>query len=264
MSYEKQFRQFQKKWRQGKYKSLVQGACAGAACAGIVFLGVYFFQGKQAEDDIDALRQIKNTALEQGDADSSLVLKDGGEVSGQYQELFLQNPDLIGWLTIDGTKVDYPVMWTPENPEYYSDKGFDKKDSKNGLLFMDKYSSLSGDGGNVIIYGHNMKNGSMFADLLKYEEKSYFEEHGTIQFDTLTETRMYEISAVLKSDDLSELPFGFTSSGGEAEEIIGQMQENSLYDTGVAMEYGDDFLTLATCDYSTEDGRLVIMAVRVE
>ena len=130
---------------------------------------------------------------------------------------------------------------------------------------MDELSSVDEFGGNVIIYGHNMKNGSMFADLLNYESESYWDSHKTIQFDTLTESRVYEIAAVVKSNDVEELPFEFTTArDAGAEDVIENMESASLYDTGVDMAYGDDFLTLATCDYSVDDGRLVVMAKRIQ
>ena len=110
-----------------------------------------------------------------------------------------------------------------------------------------------------------MKNGSMFADLLNYESESYWDSHKTIQFDTLTESRVYEIAAVVKSNDVEELPFEFTTARDDgAEDVIENMESASLYDTGVDMAYGDDFLTLATCDYSVDDGRLVVMAKRIQ
>ena len=263
MNFEKAFRQFQKKWRQGKYKSQVQKGCVGVAAVCAVVLIAYFMQGRQEEQAIEALRQIRNDASEET-SNPDMVLGDQ-QILAQYQELFMQNPDLIGWLTIDGTSIDYPVMWTLEDPEYYSHRGFDKEDSNNGLLFMDELSSVDEFGGNVIIYGHNMKNGSMFADLLNYESESYWDSHKTIQFDTLTESRVYEIAAVVKSNDVEELPFEFTTARDDgAEDVIENMESASLYDTGVDMAYGDDFLTLATCDYSVDDGRLVVMAKRIQ
>ena len=85
------------------------------------------------------------------------------------------------------------------------------------------------------------------------------------QFDTLTESRVYEIAAVVKSNDVEELPFEFTTARDDgAEDVIENMESASLYDTGVDMAYGDDFLTLATCDYSVDDGRLVVMAKRIQ
>lgn len=264
MNLEKEFRKFQKKLYQGKYKSAIRTGSFGVTVACVAFLAGYYIQGKQAESDIDRLREVKEAVTKE--VTSQNIIKSMEGVLPQYEELAAENPDLIGWLTIDGTSVDYPVMWTPEEPEYYSRRGFDKKKSNNGLLFMDEASNLYDYGGNVIIYGHNMKNGSMFADLMNYTDESYWAQHPSIQLDTLQERRIYEIAAVVASDNLEELPYAFVQSEDEAlaETVLDNMRAKSLYDTGVEMKYGDDFLTLSTCDYSMGDGRLVVMARRIQ
>lgn len=269
MSVEKNWRRFQKEWKQGKYTGVTRTASLCVATACVTLLGVYFFQGKQAEDSVEALRAIRQSEQASEETEPMYLQEDlsSGERSVQsgMQELAMQNPDLIGWLTIEGTSVDYPVMWTPEKPDYYSHRGFDRTESKNGLLFLDGNSNVNEYGGNLIIYGHNMKNGSMFAELLNYESEVYWEEHPTVLLDTLYESRVYEIVAVLKSADMSLLPFGFTGASREdAETALSNMRENALYDTGISADFGDDFLSLATCDYSAKDGRLVVMARRIQ
>lgn len=265
MSLEKKMRQFQKEWKQGKHrgKAVAVGACVAVIC--VAALGTYFWKGEEAEKEIDSLRQIRQEAAAVDEKEDGEILSIASrEVKDEYQELFLQNPDLIGWLTIEGTKIDYPVMWTPEDPDYYSNRGFDKEESQNGLLFLDAASNINEYGGNLIVYGHNMKNGSMFADLLNYEKEMFWEEHKEILFDTLYESRVYEITTVAKESDVDELPFEFTNADEvSAKSAIRKMEEKALYDTGAQMRYGDDFLTLATCDYSEDDGRLVVMAKRV-
>ncbi|MDO4268438.1 MAG: sortase [Eubacteriales bacterium] len=263
MSFDKELRRFQKDLKRGKYRKAAGAGCLAVALGCGIALGAYYAGSRSAEKEIDALRELKEASAQLGDTSDLTV--GGKSVMMKYEELFAQNPDMIGWLSIDGTSVDYPVMWTPEDPDYYSQRGFDKKESKNGLLFMDGSCNMNGYGGNVIIYGHNMKNGSMFADLLNYRNESYFQEHPRIQLDTLSETRIYEVCAVLQSADMDKLPFGFTTAKDEdAEAVIETARDEALYDTGADMRYGDDFLTLATCDYSEKDGRLVVMARRVE
>ncbi|MEY8354286.1 class B sortase [Lachnospiraceae bacterium 54-53] len=263
MNLEKKIRKFQKNYKQGKYRNFMRNGAFGVAIACGAFLCGYYLQGGQAEAGINKLREIK---AEGEKAESGSVGRSMDGILPQYVELAAENPDFIGWLTIDGTSVDYPVMWTPEEPEYYSRRGFDKKKSNNGLLFMDEASNLYDYGGNVIIYGHNMKNGSMFADLMNYTDENYWAEHPSIQLDTLQETRIYEIAAVAASDDPDELPFAFVRSEdeAEAETALDNMRTGSLYDTGVEMKYGDDFLTLSTCDYSAETGRMVVIARRIQ
>lgn len=262
---QQKLRKLIKDWNRGKYKRTVKRICIGVAAVCTVLLGSYYMQGKKAEEDISRLRDMKISAMNMAGDDSEAIIMSDRKVLGGYKDLFLQNPDLVGWLTIDGTKIDYPVMWTPENPEYYSQRGFDKEESRNGLLFLDGASNINESGGNLIIYGHNMKNGSMFADLLKYQKESYWEKHRTIQLDTLYETRIYEVAAVVRTNDFEQLPYEFTRpSETEAYEAIERMKANALYETEVDMEYGDDFLTLSTCDYSEENGRMVVMARRVQ
>ena len=261
MNLEKELRRLQKNLKKGTYKSMLQKAGIGTAVVCAVLLGRYYLETSRAEEAVNQLRQTKEISQRDGTGETEAVGEE--RVMPEYQALFSENPDLEGWLTIEGTKVDYPVMWTPEDPEYYSHRGFDKEKSKNGLLFMDEASDMSEHGGNIIIYGHNMKNGSMFADLLKYKDEDYYKEHPLIRLDTLYETRTYEIASVAADNDLEELPYDFTSaSDPEAEKAIEAMESNSLYDTGVGLTYGDDCLTLSTCDYSKENGRLVIMARR--
>ncbi len=186
----------------------------------------------------------------------------------QYQPLFEQNNDFFGWIKIEGTKVDYPVMHTPEDEEYYLRRGFDKKYARSGVPFL---SADCFEGcGNYLVHGHNMKNGSMFATLLKYVEQSYFEDHRIIQFDTLYETARYEIIAVFRTRALDVKEKGFryyayTDLTSEVffEEYLQEITNLRLYDTGVTAEFGDTLLTLSTCSYHVSDGRLVVVAKKL-
>lgn len=273
MNLEKKLRLLQKGLRTGLYTRQLVSGCIGVTVLCGAGLGRYIYESKQADSAMEALRQAKEEAAESaaendGDEDALTVDTEGGDsltVQKTYEELFKQNPDLVGWLTIDGTKIDYPVMWTPEDPEYYSNRGFDKAESKNGLLFMDELCDVNNEGGNIIIYGHNMKNGSMFADLMNYKKESYYKQHPMIQFDTLYDSRLYEVAAVLKSDDLTELPYAFIDSDDEdAKTVLKTAKENSLYSIDVELDTGAEYLTLSTCDYSKTDGRLVVLARRIK
>ena len=118
---------------------------------------------------------------------------------------------------------------------------------------------------NVIIYGHHMNNGSMFAELMKYENRDFYEQHKTVRFDTLTETAQYEVIAVFKTtvyDDNGFKFYLFSNAKTEEEfmDYVEQCKELSVYDTGVTAEYGDKLLTLSTCEYSNTNGRLVVVA----
>lgn len=183
----------------------------------------------------------------------------------QYKDLWRKNSDLYGWIKIDDTKLDYPVMYTPDDPEKYLRLDFDGNSSLSGSIFLDDRCSDKSD--NSILYGHNMKNGTMFGSILEYKDKSYWKAHPIIQFDTLFEERKYEIIAVFfdrvyNQDDTCFKYYNFIDAKDEAEfnDAIQCYREKSLYDTGISAQYGDRLLTLSTCAYHTKNGRFVIVA----
>ena len=184
----------------------------------------------------------------------------------QYDALWKQNNDLAGWLYIEGTKLDYPVMYTPEDPEYYIHRGFYKKYASSGCLFIGPGSAP--EMSHVIVYGHHMKNGTMFGSLDRYQKASYFREHPVIHFDTLTEEGDYEVLGAFYSrvyTDADEGVFRYyqytdLSAQEDFDAYVRQVKAASLYDTGVEAVYGDKLLTLSTCSYHTENGRFVVVA----
>ena len=186
----------------------------------------------------------------------------------QYRELYKQNSDMAGWVRIDGTTIDYPVMYTGD--DFYLSHGFDKEDAKTGVPFIDKRCSIGPMGTNTIIYGHHMKNGTMFAGLEKYRSESYYREHSVISFDTLYEHQEYEIIAVFESQiyrksDTIFKHYNFLNAENKTEfdEYIKGIKALALYDTGVTASYGDALLTLVTCTYHTENGQFVVVARQV-
>lgn len=187
----------------------------------------------------------------------------------QYQELYEKNSDTVGWLSIEGTQIDYPVMQC-EDDEYYLHHDFYGEESKYGCLYVRNRADVNA-GTNFIIYGHNMKDGSMFGELDLYWQESFYLEHPTILFDTLYEKRSYEIMAVFPSqvyedeDEVFKYYQFYEAESREAfEDFYKNMKELSLYDTGVEASFGDTFLTLSTCAYHVTDGRFVVVAKRVE
>lgn len=184
--------------------------------------------------------------------------------------LYAQNPDIVGWIRIDGTKLDYPVMYTPDNEEKYFRADFEGNFTFTGLPILDKDCSLDPESDNLIIYGHNMKNGTAFTTLTRYSKESFWEEHPTIFFSTLYEERTYEVLAAfydrvyLKTDDCFKF-YQFIDAEDEAafNEAYDYYKSKSVYDTGVTAEYGDNLLTLVTCAYHTEKGRFVVIARQV-
>ena len=196
--------------------------------------------------------------------------------------MYEENHDMVGWLSIDGTVIDYPVMQTPEEEDYYLDKGFDRQPNSNGCLILGAacsagigtreqgYENGSGPSTNLIIHGHTMQSGMMFGNLPLYEDRQYAAEHSTVCFDSLYEHREYEVIAAFYSQvyykDQDVFKF-YQFVQADTQEDFDNWYDNikalSLYDTGVTASFGDEFITLSCCSYQVEDGRFVIVGKRV-
>ena len=150
------------------------------------------------------------------------------------QALIAENADCIGWLSIDGTNISYPVMYTPSEPQKYLRRNFYGKYSQSGVPFLDGRCDFQST--NLIIYGHNMKNGTMFFDLKKYVDRDFLNTHRTVKFETVDGIRYYTVADVLKTNT-----------------------SDAWYDR-IAAEDGSRCLVLSTCYGSGKDGRLLIIA----
>ena len=189
----------------------------------------------------------------------------GEDWSERYRVLAEENGDLFGWIHIDGTDIDYPVMHSPERPGYYLKHSFWGKWSDYGTPYLDE-RCVPEISNNYIVYGHNMRNGTMFAQLHKYESKEFREEHPYIQFDTLTEQGTYEIFAVFHFDtNNEEYWFNTHTNMGEMEnsEFLEEVAGRQLYETDVIPVYEDQLLTLCTCDKTYRNGRFFVIAKKV-
>lgn len=195
-------------------------------------------------------------------------LRERKERLAEYQKLKEQNSDMKGWITIPGTRIDYPVMQTPAQPEYYLKHDFEKQKSSYGLPFLGGACDLSKRDGNLVIYGHHMKNGSMFAGLMGYIEQEFYEQHPYIWFDTLEEPGVYQITGVIKESALNQDPTLFQLAEGSGKEnferFMEEVRKRSFYDTGYTASYGEQLLILMTCEYSQKEGRLMVIAGRRE
>lgn len=187
-----------------------------------------------------------------------------------YEPLYRQNKHLFGWLTIEGTDVNLPVMHTPWNSEYYLHRTFSRTDSFSGVPFME--GSCYPGCGNYIIYGHHMKNGTMFAPIVNYAEEKFWEEHQLIYFDTLYEYGTYEVvaafySRVYAADETGVFHYYRYTDLTDPEvfdEYMAQVMEAAIYETGAEAAYGDQLITLSTCEYSVENGRFVVVARKID
>lgn len=191
------------------------------------------------------------------------------EPLAQYELLYEKNRDLFGWIRIEDTPVDYPVMYTPEDPEYYLRRGFDGQPLACGVPFID--GACPPDGNYYLIHGHHMKNGTMFGTLPRYSKRSYWQAHRLLTFDTRYESRTYEIMAAFYSsvgdgEDGGFRYYDFTdlTDPKRFELFLDGVHAAALYDTGIAAAPGDELIALSTCNYHTEDGRFVVVAKRIE
>lgn len=193
------------------------------------------------------------------------------EPERSYLSLTQENSDLAAWLTIPDTQIDYPVMYTPEDPEFYLRKAFDGSYALSGSLFIG--DGCLPDGTNIIIYGHKMKNGTMFGGLDRYADEDYARAHSQIFYDLIQPDGSYErltfeviaafYSRVYRVDEENVFRYYYgtdLSDPAEFEYYVSQAKAACTYDLGVTAEYGDRLLTLSTCSYHTDNGRFVLVA----
>lgn len=232
------------------------------------YAGSYYYALLKASGKFDNLAAVFHggPATEQGAPDSDPgPAEDHSRTMPGYADLHAQNNDLAGWLTIPGTAIDYPVMFTPEEPEYYLQRGFDKEYSVSGTPFIDGRCAVAPRSDNLVIHAHNMRDGSMFADLLRYAERDFWRDHPRLVFYAGGERQDYAVLAAFRTADYAdrlEFCYEFITAGDEAayEDFVAQAKRAALYETGVTAEPGDLLLTLSTCAYHTDDGRFVVLA----
>lgn len=182
---------------------------------------------------------------------------------------FANNPDMVGWIKIEGTNINYPVMQTPNEPDYYLNRDFYKNQSVYGCPYVQANCDVKTPSDNVIIYAHHMNDGSMFANLELFRSKDFWKFHKQISFDTLDRKATYDILAVFavpvdETDKNSFKYYEFVNAydSQHFSDFVSKCKELSFYDTGVTAKYGDKLLTLSTCEYTHDNGRLVILAKR--
>ena len=206
------------------------------------------------------------------------------EKTEKMEEVYELNDDSAGWLKIDGTVIDYPVMQTPSDEQFYLNRDFNGKYSAYGCIIADTDSTIgtgtaaedytdgTRPGTNIILHGHNMKNGTMFGGLDKYRDKSYEKSHSIIKFSSLYEDREYEICAVFLSqvykkkqtDVFKYYQFFNAETEEEFNDFYDNIKKMSMYDTGVDASFGDEFITLSVCAYHVDNGRLVVVGKRIK
>lgn len=261
--------------RKERKRKLIMAACVLLCIVSFGYLGAYYQVSAKSAREFEELAALKEEGAS-GVAEpkevkihltnDETVIPD---ILPEYEKIYSKNKKLIGWIKIDDTLIDYPVMQTVNN-EYYLDHNFNQEKDKNGCIFMDYQCDVIKGCDNIILYGHHMKSGKMFGTLNKYSKQSYYEEHPTIKFDTIYEKSEYQIMYVFRSkvyseEDVNFKYYQFINAGSEKEfnSYLNEMAALSLYDTGVTASYGDQLLTLSTCDYQENKGRFVVVAKKV-
>ena len=190
------------------------------------------------------------------------------KIMERLYQLNKKNNEVIGWIRIDNSKINYPVLYSGD--DYYLRRDYDKNYKREGSIYVDKHNKL--DDVNLIIHGHNLDTGTMFTDLLKYKEETYYNRHKTIDFYTVSEGySKYEIISVFlskvyeKDDDV----FKYYNYYGDIDQkeyssYINNIKKKSLYDIDVNASYPEKLITLSTCEFSTDNGRMVVVAKNVE
>lgn len=261
-------------WR----RRLLVFSCMGVALFCFAYLAWYYYRAERTDVDYGALAELKQKAPVSQDVKPDAVIihyddeeeTEIPEILDEFKSLYNKNKSLIGWIKIDDTNIDYPVLQAADN-EYYLRRNFSQEYDKNGCIFLDKDCDILKRSTNLIVYGHHMSSGKMFGTLDKYSSEDYYRKHKYIQFDTIYEKGRYEVMYVFRSKIYGEDEIVFkyyqfidVNSETEFDSNMREMSEMALYDTGVTAEYGDELLTLSTCDYYTNYGRFVVVAKRVE
>lgn len=191
------------------------------------------------------------------------------EVLPEYRDLVRENPDFAGWLAIDETVINYPVMQTPDDIEYYLHRDFKGEKSYAGTPFVGS-GSLQEENGDLFLYGHNMKNGTMFATLFRYQNKNFWETHPMIRLDSCYEHREYRVFSVFQAEETEWSKasglFYPAGDGGrigkKREEFLKKLKQRGRHESDVPLDRDSQLLFLVTCSYGTENSRLVVAAVR--
>lgn len=221
-----------------------------------------YFEDRQAENGFAELQSM---------IDPNAATGEGAESnSAKFAALRDKNSDFIGWISIEGTNLNFPVMYAPNNKDFYLRHDFSKEYSVYGVPYLDEKTTLGANdqSENLIVYGHNMKTGTIFGCLTGYKEADYYTEHPLIQFDTVYGDGTYEVFAAFSIDVVQDTSFVYNQYVDMDEETyntyVDEVISRSDVDSGIRPEYGEQLLTLSTCEYSSDNGRYVVVARRVE
>ena len=224
-----------------------------------------FFDDKKTENEFSDLQSMINTAATPVPAAGDDTASNGAK----FAALKDQNSDFMGWISIEGTSLDFPVMYAPDNKDYYLKHDFKHQYSDYGVPYLDEKTTIGANAqsDNLIVYGHNMKTGTIFGCLTEYKKAAYYQEHPYIEFDTLYGDAQYEVFAAFAIDVVQDTSFVYNQYVDMDEDTynayVDEVLRRSDVDSGICPTYGEQLLTLSTCEYSSANGRYVVVARRV-
>lgn len=255
--------------KKDKITILIRVLLITALISGSILL-IYEYSIKRAKDNFnDLAKKYEKCQIFYEENNYEIEGKvEKEEVNIGLEKLYKENEEIVAWIKIPETEVNYPVMYSPDQPEYYLYRNFNKEYSLSGVPFIDGKASIEPDSDNILIHGHNMKNGSMFAQLLKYKDQEFLENHPTIELHRFDRKDEYDIFAVVPTDiNKNTMKFDYHSffnaeNEEEFNKYISDAKKYSLYDREIPLEYGDKLITLSTCAYHIDNGRFVVVGKR--
>ena len=223
-----------------------------------------FLDDKKTENEFSDLQSMIDTAATPAPAG-----EDAASNGAKFAALKDQNSDFIGWISIEGTSLDFPVMYAPDNKDYYLKHDFKHQYSDYGVPYLDEKTTIGANAqsNNLIVYGHNMKTGTIFGCLTEYKKAAYYQEHPIIEFDTLYGDAQYEVFAAFAIEVVQDTSFVYNQYVDTDEDAynayVDEVIRRSDVNSGIRPDYGEQLLTLSTCEYSSANGRYVVVARRV-
>ena len=226
---------------------------------------IVFKNKKEDHKEEKIIEQVIDTAYKKDDVENT-QMNNLQENNINMNKLYEQNEDIVAWIKIDNSNINYPIMQTIKNPNYYLRKNFYKEYSYYGTPYLSEQCNINSND-NLIIYGHHIKGFKMFGELEHYKNKEYYDKHKTINIYTLNDERKYEIIYVFRTftntkfDYYNHINFNDES---EFNTFNSKCKELAFFDTQIQCNYGDKFITLSTCDYTSENARFVVIAKQIK
>ncbi len=240
-------------------------------------LVAHVYQAKDAQAKLEKLAQVQhmrsvsNAPYYAPNQQTESIADNSSQVCSaplvyEYENMFKQNPNMVAWIAIENTDFSYPVMQSSKRPNYYLRRNFEGKYSEYGTPYLSETCDIAASD-NLVIHGHNIENGKMFGLLEEYKNKAFWEQHPIITLNTKNEKRTYQIFCVSLVTAFSPLvdafPYYSFTQANTAEEYnnyIKNVKKYAIYDTGLSPENEVQLITLSTCEYSQENGRLIVVA----